>query len=242
MRRIDSSASTASSFHRAGHDAEPAWYWLSESFFVDLSSADTEPEQGWQYATSFNAEVWAAEMPEAVRELLAGSQSSTDSNGNKQKWVRRRRWARIMRRRLDIPDWGFNDRKDGKQQDRSAVAEGKMSQLQESKALSELEDRSGAVQDYLQRAKYFAGSRVTKRIRMVKGEIAEKHEQDSNASESEEADDTASVLSQLTTVEGMKSSSLDRGVARRVTARLERAIDELNVGMESELHWLNTLL
>ena len=23
------------------------------------------------------------------------------------KWVRRRRWVRVMRRRLDIPDWGY---------------------------------------------------------------------------------------------------------------------------------------
>merc|ERR1712093_382903 len=34
--------------------SEPAWYWLSDAFFVDLSPAFVNPDSGWQYAQSFD--------------------------------------------------------------------------------------------------------------------------------------------------------------------------------------------
>ncbi|KII94682.1 hypothetical protein PLICRDRAFT_96167, partial [Plicaturopsis crispa FD-325 SS-3] len=87
-------------------------------------------EDGWQYAQSFDTpdELWTAEKPPQLERLLGGngvvaaglspgprsngrgrslSGSSSSAPVNSQKWVRRRRWVRVMRRRLDIPPLPF---------------------------------------------------------------------------------------------------------------------------------------
>lgn len=83
-----------------------------------------DADDGWQYAHSFADpdEEWTADKPPQLQRLLSGSgavsanfggQSSSRPSGsrpnslNSQAWVRRRRWVRVMRRRLDIPPLPF---------------------------------------------------------------------------------------------------------------------------------------
>lgn len=85
---------------------------------MDLTYPKVDAEEGWQYARSFDDpdEEWSAEPPPALERLLSGAgvmtagfgastsrQSSALRSINAQSWVRRRRWVRVMRRRLDIP-------------------------------------------------------------------------------------------------------------------------------------------
>lgn len=85
-------------------------------------------EEGWQYAHLFEDpdDQWTAEKPVQLQRLLGGngavtaglggsgsSRSSGSGSGSRsrsatlQHWVRRRRWVRVMRRRLDIPPLPF---------------------------------------------------------------------------------------------------------------------------------------
>lgn len=91
---------------------------------LDVTHPRVDAEEGWQYAQSFDAsdDEWVAEQPQPLQRLLNGSgavaaglggSGSSRSNGNSssrsgtQSWVRRRRWVRVMRRRLDIPPLPF---------------------------------------------------------------------------------------------------------------------------------------
>jgi hypothetical protein len=80
-----------------------------------------DAEEGWQYAHTLKDpdDQWTAEQPPQLASLLTrnvamatglstptGSTSST-SPGRSQTWARRRRWVRVMRRRLDIPPLPF---------------------------------------------------------------------------------------------------------------------------------------
>lgn len=182
--------------------AEAAWYWLSESFFVDLSPASVDPDTGWQYAKSFDTpnEDWVAEVPAELARILAGDPSAITTRS---KWVRRRRWARVMRRKIGLPGFGQNS---------------------EGPELSEDDPKST---DYLERAKYFAGTHLG--ARKARQPLSEKQvESDS---------DTASITSHTTYIgEGGITAELDRAQGRRIIARLERAISELESGLACELH------
>lgn len=79
--------------------------------------------EGWQYAHYFSDpdEQWTADQPPLLERLMTGANvvgvgfgsssrsggRSNSSSGSGQNWVRRRRWVRIMRRRLDIPPLPF---------------------------------------------------------------------------------------------------------------------------------------
>ncbi|BGO93036.1 hypothetical protein NBRC10512v2_005322 [Rhodotorula toruloides] len=86
---------------------QSAWIWLS-NWVVDTTAPSGSPIDGWSYATSFDAPdtEWTPEPPLEVRRALEGGASLATLGGGK-KWVRRRKWVRVMRRRLDVPDWGF---------------------------------------------------------------------------------------------------------------------------------------
>ncbi|KAG6336355.1 hypothetical protein ID866_2750 [Astraeus odoratus] len=111
--------------------AERSHFWLSD-WMVDTSppGVDADEECGWQYAQTFNVpdEAWSAKPPPQLECLLSGSglmitgltspsrtrsrgSSSTSASSSRavhpQTWVRRRRWVRVMRRRLDIPPLPF---------------------------------------------------------------------------------------------------------------------------------------
>lgn len=89
---------------------------------IDFTHPRVDVDQGWQYAHSFEAtdEQWSAEPPPQLERLLTGSgavavglngptprSGSSSQSGGTISWVRRRRWVRVMRRRLDIPPLPF---------------------------------------------------------------------------------------------------------------------------------------
>lgn len=199
-------------------EAESAWFWLSSQFFVDLSPSDVDPEQGWQYAQSFDTADadWLDHMPIEVARILAGELPSSTRGV---KWVRRRRWARIMRRRLDIPYWGFDDHPEG-QTTFEQVAD-------EAADAEEREMELPPVRDYLERAQYFAGSH-TRRGRP--GACTSS----SDARDPSVDEDTRSLRSVRTVIADAQSEEMDRASGRRVIARLERALQELHEGIEGE--------
>lgn len=93
---------------------------------LDVTHPGVDAEDGWQYAHYFSDpdDQWTAEKPPQLDRIMTGtgivtagfggstsnrsnSVSSTSSARLSQTWVRRRRWVRIMRRRLDIPPLPF---------------------------------------------------------------------------------------------------------------------------------------
>ena len=95
---------------------------------LDVTPPGVDAQEGWQYAHSFSDadDQWLSEPPAQLERLLNGSgavavglaggssrsRSSTHgstsaSTHSPQAWVRRRRWVRVMRRRLDIPPLPF---------------------------------------------------------------------------------------------------------------------------------------
>jgi len=92
---------------------------------LDVTHPGVDAEEGWQYAQSFDDpdEKWTGERPPQLERMLtgngvvaAGFGGSSSRNASLSSsipgrftltWVRRRRWVRIMRRRLDIPPLPF---------------------------------------------------------------------------------------------------------------------------------------
>jgi hypothetical protein len=80
-----------------------------------------DAEEGWQYAHTLKDpdDQWTPEQPPQLVRLLTGgvavasgfstptSSTSSTGQGRSQIWARRRRWVRVMRRRLDIPPLPF---------------------------------------------------------------------------------------------------------------------------------------
>lgn len=142
-----------------------------------------DAEEGWQYAQSFDAadDEWVAEQPPPLQRLLKGSgavaaglgggsssrsNSSSGSRAGSQLWVRRRRWVRVMRRRLDIPPLPFMQPDGnmyhldadgalipyhGDADDEHDGSEGQELGVMPSSGLT-------AAQDYVGRARYLAGT------------------------------------------------------------------------------------
>ncbi|KAI0375768.1 hypothetical protein BV20DRAFT_1032181 [Pilatotrama ljubarskyi] len=106
--------------------AERSHFWLSD-WTLDVTPPGVDAQDGWQYAHSFNDpdDQWVSEPPPQLERLLTGSgavaaglggssrsrsssrASSSSHPHGPQTWVRRRRWVRVMRRRLDIPPLPF---------------------------------------------------------------------------------------------------------------------------------------
>lgn len=92
---------------------------------LDVTHPCVDAEEGWQYAQSFDEpdDKWTAEMPLQLQRLMSSngivsagfgghsgrgqSLSSSSQSRPQPTWVRRKRWVRIMRRRLDIPPLAF---------------------------------------------------------------------------------------------------------------------------------------
>lgn len=130
---------------------EPAWMWISD-WTVDLTSPVGSPLDGWSYAPSFDtsAQEWTATPPASASASASESGSGSGSGGTaSQKWVRRRAWVRVMRRRLDLPDWGFEDVEPRRR--RSSLAEEADVPAHESEA-AEL-----VPMDYRSRARFLIG-------------------------------------------------------------------------------------
>ncbi|KAI0265184.1 FYVE zinc finger-domain-containing protein [Gloeopeniophorella convolvens] len=101
---------------------ERSHFWLSD-WTLDVTLPGVDAETGWQYAQSFDDpdDRWTPEPPARLERLLTGGSavtalSASGSGGSSRSrpgstsshsWVRRRRWVRVMRRRLDIPPLPF---------------------------------------------------------------------------------------------------------------------------------------
>ena len=151
---------------------------------LDVTHPGVDADDGWQYAQSFNdpEERWSAEPPPQLVQLLSGTgmvtglgspspgtgrAGSSSSNGHSQlSWVRRRRWVRVMRRRLDIPPLPFME-PDGSMY--HLAADGAMIPYVDEFA-DDLRDGDGqelgvmqstllsSAQDYVVRARYLVGN------------------------------------------------------------------------------------
>ncbi|KAF7301382.1 Ankyrin unc44 [Mycena indigotica] len=104
---------------------ERSHFWLSD-WTLDVTPPGVDAEEGWQYAHQFSDadDQWTASKPPQLERALAGTgvvasglggSSSRRSAGSSSSsharapltWVRRRRWVRVLRRRLDIPPLPF---------------------------------------------------------------------------------------------------------------------------------------
>ncbi|KAJ7591175.1 hypothetical protein C8J56DRAFT_1003730 [Mycena floridula] len=96
--------------------AERSHFWLSD-WTLDVTHPGVDADEGWQYAHRFGDpnEQWTAEIPSQLERTLNGGvvsntfggPSTGSSSRSPQTWVRRRRWVRVMRRRLDMPPLPF---------------------------------------------------------------------------------------------------------------------------------------
>lgn len=125
-RNSDSGASATAASAAGSEGArveEPSHFWLSD-WQNDFTHPQVEAEQGWQYSASFDTpdERWVATAPPPLTRLLegrglgqsvqravnnvvlasSGTASVAETEAVSSGWVRRRRWVRVMRRRLDI--------------------------------------------------------------------------------------------------------------------------------------------
>jgi hypothetical protein len=144
---------------------------------------EVDAETGWQYAQSFDDpdDKWTQEPPSRLERLLAGGSavaalSASGSSGSLRSpsgsisahsWVRRRRWVRVMRRRLDIPPLPFLG-PDGRYH--HWLQDGTMVPVEDNS--NDLGDPEGqelsvipsnplsSAQDYVARARYLAGPQV----------------------------------------------------------------------------------
>ena len=133
---------------------EPAWMWISD-WTIDLTSPLGSPLDGWSYAPSFDtpAHEWTATLP-LVSASASASESGSGSGGTaSQKWVRRRKWVRVMRRRLDLPDWGFEEVEPSRR--RSSLAGEADAPAPESESESEAAEL--VPMDYRSRARFLIG-------------------------------------------------------------------------------------
>ncbi|KAJ6516018.1 hypothetical protein C8R45DRAFT_1087145 [Mycena sanguinolenta] len=106
---------------------ERSHFWLSD-WTLDVTPPGVDAEEGWQYAHHFGDadDQWTAEKPAQLERALTGSgivgsglgggpstsrrssgASSSSHSRSPLTWVRRRRWVRVLRRRLDIPPLPF---------------------------------------------------------------------------------------------------------------------------------------
>lgn len=156
---------------------------ISSDWTLDVTLPEVDAETGWQYAQSFDDpdDQWTPEPPAQLERLLAGgaavaalsasgsSRSSRSRPGSisVHSWVRRRRWVRVMKRRLDIPPLPFLG-PDGEYY--HWLHDGTMVPLED--AMNSLGDSEGqelstvpsnplaSAQDYVARARYLAGPQV----------------------------------------------------------------------------------
>ncbi|KAJ7667873.1 FYVE-domain-containing protein, partial [Mycena polygramma] len=109
---------------QATDTVERSHFWLSD-WTLDVTPPGVDAEEGWQYAHHFSDadDQWTAEKPPQLERALAGNgivgsglgasssrrspASSSSHSRSPLTWVRRRRWVRVLRRRLDIPPLPF---------------------------------------------------------------------------------------------------------------------------------------
>jgi hypothetical protein len=128
----------------------------SSDWTLDLTHPRVNATEGWQYARSFDDsdDKWTADPPPALDKLLQGASGmTTGMGGSAVKWVRRRRWVRVMRRRLDIPPLPFLE-PSGMYY---VASDGAMVPAGEEGGEEMGQMGLGVGQDYLSRARYVVG-------------------------------------------------------------------------------------
>lgn len=197
------STSTALS-DSASSIVESAYYWLSD-WTVELTDPASSPEDGWSYAHSFDAppSEWMSEPSEELQNLMDGVGGFVSGVGA-QKWVRKRKWVRLMRRRLDVPHWGFGHILNG-------MIEG---------------DEEGEAGDELKGSVLAEGSDYVARSQFLIGAWTRTAE--------ETMDESFSSTTSSHTIVHIPDHELDRMEARRTIVRLERAIEELRDGISDD--------
>ncbi|CED85476.1 FYVE finger containing protein [Phaffia rhodozyma] len=174
-------------------EEEEGWFWLSQ-FEVDLSNPRCDPHTGWMYAPTFStpADQWLPHPPAELSSALTGrspvlhssllpspsslsiplpNTSSIEEQGAA-KWVRRRVWVRISKRRLDVPALPFLEpdglSTPGFNLDGSRVRSNRKNESLDSASALPVEQESSVrgmelemnkTEDYLARARYLAGGR-----------------------------------------------------------------------------------
>lgn len=162
-------------------------YFNRSDWVIDDTHPRVSPDGGWQYAQSFSApdEVWLPEPPPQLVRLLSGtgvvtaglappprnhgrgssSSSSSSAPSHTNTWVRRRRWVRVMRRRL-FPPLPFME-PDGAMYDLAHdgsliphVSDGEREGGgEEGQELGPMRpNRLSSAQDYVARARYLVGN------------------------------------------------------------------------------------
>nr|GAT54053.1 ankyrin unc44 [Mycena chlorophos] len=99
---------------QSGDATERSHFWLSD-WTLDVTPPGVDAEEGWQYAHQFSDadDQWTASKPPQLERALAGLSASSARRSSSSHvrapltWVRRRRWVRVLRRRLDIPPLPF---------------------------------------------------------------------------------------------------------------------------------------
>ena len=156
----------------------------SSDWTLDVTLPEVDAETGWQYAQGFDDpdDQWTPEPPPRLERLLAagstavaalsasGSSSSSRPRSGPppaHSWVRRRRWVRVMRRRLDIPPLPFLGPDGGYYH---WLHDGTMVPFEDS--INNIGDSEGqeltavpsnplaSAQDYVARARYLAGAQA----------------------------------------------------------------------------------
>lgn len=187
--------------------AERSHFWISD-WFVDLTSPSVDASEGWQYAQSFDAppEEWTADIPADLQRVLNQTTSNMTLSNAQTKWVRRRSWVRVMRRRLDRPPLPIADL-DGPPISALIAA---MPGSPASPADSPI---TGSTSDYLARARFKAG------VHHKLGRLPK------------EADGASIRSGQTLTAHSSARGSHSRLEGRRLLARLESAVSELRIGL-----------
>lgn len=150
---IATSSDNAGARRSKGRDE--GWTWQS-GWFVDLSLHNVEEATGWQYATSFDAteSEWTAHIPDELASLLLAGPASSRSR-HSTTFVRRRRWARIMSKPSAPMATHGTDAKEGR------ARPIKLLKPDLQAPTTPFVDDSN---DYLARAKYFAGLRIPRHV------------------------------------------------------------------------------
>lgn len=194
---------TSSPFSSAAQ-GEPSWIWLSD-WVPSTTSPLSSPFDGWSYAPSFStpAAEWSASPPlEVLRAFEGGAGVSLALDGKK--WVRRREWVRVMRRRVDLPDWGYLDLPPYPRRQSTTSP----SVVETAATVAPAPPPS---LDYRARAQFLAGV--------------------SNHPSTALSSDAASIRSSHTVT---SPSVSDRSDLRKASLRLSRAADELRRGMQTD--------
>ncbi|CAK5275708.1 unnamed protein product [Mycena citricolor] len=159
----------------AAETTERSHFWLSD-WTLDVTPPGVDAEDGWQYARQFtdSDEQWTAEKPPQLERVLAGhgvtglggsSSRASSSSGNPVRspltWVRRRRWVRVLRRRLDIPPLAFLE-PDGEMYhldaDGSLIPAVEDNNDEDGQELGAM--RTTTARDYVARARYLVGAQT----------------------------------------------------------------------------------